>query len=94
MQTFESKDGLQMTTHDFLEELRSIECPTLIVAAGRESIGNASAYRDMQQRIDDSELVYYDTAGHNICDAYAERCADDLLAFLSRHATARSRNAC
>ena len=74
-----------MCTHDFMEDLRRIECPTLIVAAGKEPIGNASAYEEMRARIPRSELVSYDTTGHNICDGYASRCVDDLLAFLARH---------
>jgi pimeloyl-ACP methyl ester carboxylesterase len=73
-----------MCTHDFMDELTRISCPTLIVAAGKEQIGHASAYDDMHARIADSELVYYDTAAHNICDGYADKCAEDLLAFLAR----------
>ena len=69
-----------------MEELVGIQCPTLIVAAGKESIGHAGAYEQMHQRIKGSELVYLDTAGHNICDGYAERCASELLSFLSRQA--------
>jgi pimeloyl-ACP methyl ester carboxylesterase len=76
---------LHMCTHDFMEELPAIQCPALIVAAGKESIGHASAYGDMHSRIKGSELLYYDTAAHNICDGYADRCAADLQDFLSRH---------
>ena len=75
---------LHMCTHDFMDELGGIRCPTLIVAAGKEQIGHANAYAQMHQRIKGSELVYYDTAGHNICDGYAARCAADLLRFLGR----------
>ena len=74
-----------MTTHDFMDEIDRIQCPTLIVAAGKEQIGHASAYAEMHKRIAGSELRLYDTAGHNICDGYAERCVDDLLAFLQRN---------
>ena len=77
---------LHMCTHDFMEELVGIKCPTLIVAAGKESIGHADAYEQMQKRIKGAELVYVDTAGHNICDGYAERCAHELMSFLSRQA--------
>src|SRR6185369_2527166 len=63
-----------MTTHEFMEDLVKIQCPTLIVAAGKEQIGHASAYGEMQKRIRGSELKLYDTAGHNICDGYADRC--------------------
>ncbi|HYG43100.1 MAG TPA: alpha/beta hydrolase, partial [Bordetella sp.] len=74
-----------MCTHDFMDELGAIQCPTMIVAAGKEAIGHASAYEEMKKRIPDSELIYYDTAAHNICDGYAERTLQDLLAFLSRN---------
>jgi len=73
-----------MTTHDFMDQVHRIRCPTLIVAAGKEQIGHASAYADMRQRIAGSELKLYDTAGHNICDGYPDRCVDDLLEFLGR----------
>lgn len=76
---------LHMTTHDFMDEVDRIRCPTLIVAAGKERIGHASAYDEMHKRIAGSELRLYDTAGHNICDGYPERCIDDLLAFLQRN---------
>lgn len=75
-----------MTTHDFMEDLVKIKCPALIVAAGKEQIGHASAYGEMQKRIPGSELKLYDTAGHNICDGYADRCIEDLLAFLGKNA--------
>lgn len=71
-----------MCTHDFSDEVHRIRCPALIVAAGRESIGDASAYDRMHERIRGSRLVKYDVAVHNICDEYADRCADDLLQFL------------
>ena len=74
---------LHMCTHDFMHELGGIHCPTLIVAAGKESIGHAGAYEEMRTRIMGSQLLYYDTAGHNICDGYAERCTTDLLRFLA-----------
>ena len=71
-----------MCTHDFMDEVQRIVAPTLIVAAGKEAIGNASAYQRMHELIAPSQLVQYDTAAHNICDAYPDRCVDDLLQFL------------
>ena len=84
--TFIARFVLHMCTHDFMEELTGIQCPTLIVAAGKESIGHADAYEEMHKRIKDSELVYVDTAGHNICDGYAAHCSELLLSFLARNA--------
>ena len=75
---------LHMCTHDFMEELRAIKCPTLIVAAGKEPIGDASAYQQMHERIAGSKLIQYEVASHNIGDQYADRCTDDLLRFLGK----------
>jgi pimeloyl-ACP methyl ester carboxylesterase len=72
---------LHMATHDFMDDLARIQCPALIVAAGKEQIGHASAYVEMNKRIAGSVLKLYDTSGHNICDGFPERCVDDLLAF-------------
>lgn len=81
---FVARFVLHMTTHEFMDDLVKIRCPTLIVAAGKEQIGHASAYGEMQKRIKGSELKLYDTAGHNICDGYADRCIEDVLAFLKK----------
>jgi esterase/lipase len=67
-----------------VNEVSAITAPTLIVAAGKEKIGQASAYEEMNQRIAGSELLYYDTA-HNICDGYATHCIEDLMTFLRKH---------
>jgi 3-oxoadipate enol-lactonase len=84
--TFIARFVLHMCTHDFMNELPAIKAPTLIVAAGKEKIGHASAYQEMKAKIAGSELLYYDTAAHNICDGYAARCVDDLQTFLKKHA--------
>lgn len=81
---------LHMCTHDFMEELTKIQCPTLIVAAGKESIGHADAYVEMQKRIPDSKLVYIDTAAHNICDGYPKECSQYLIDFLAAQAGAKA----
>jgi len=79
---------LHMCTHDFMEELRAIRCPALIVAAGKEPIGDGSAYGKMHERIKGSKLVQLDVASHNIGDQYADRCCDELLRFLGKNPTA------
>jgi pimeloyl-ACP methyl ester carboxylesterase len=71
-----------MCTHDFMDEVHRITCPTLMVAAGREAIGDANAYEEMRRRIPNAQLVHFDTAAHNICDAYPDECVNELLAFL------------
>lgn len=71
-----------MASHDWADSLHRIKTPTLIVAAGKEQIGHASAYEDMHRSIAGSTLRLYDTAGHNICDGYPQKCVTDLLEFL------------
>lgn len=83
--TFIARFVAHMCTHDFMDDLVAVRAPTLIVAAGRERIGHASAYSQMQARIAGSELRMIDTAAHNICDGYADQCLDLLLDFLDRH---------
>ena len=75
---------LHMCTHDFMEDLDAIRVPTLIVAAGKEKIGHASAYEEMHRRIAGSELHTFDTGAHNICDGYAKQCVELLQDFLAR----------
>jgi len=72
-----------MTTLDWMEELGRITCPVLLVAAGAETVGDVGAYQEMRGRIPDAKLILYEGLPHNICDIVPERCAADVLAFLS-----------
>jgi pimeloyl-ACP methyl ester carboxylesterase len=49
-----------------MDEVQRIQCPTLIVASGKDAIGDVSAYERMHQRIPRSILVRYDVAVHNM----------------------------
>ncbi|HEX5328491.1 MAG TPA: alpha/beta hydrolase [Acetobacteraceae bacterium] len=71
-----------MTTLDWSAELHRIQCPTLLVAGGAETVGHAGAYAAMRDRIGDAKLILYDRLPHNICDIDPARCAADVLAFL------------
>lgn len=77
-----------MASRFWEDELHKIGCPTLIVAPGAEPIGSHDGYVRMAERIKGSTLVTYDGMPHNICDAVPDRCVDDALAFLARHARA------
>jgi len=72
-----------MTTLDWMEELARITCPVLLVAPGAETVGDVGAYEAMRRRIPDAKLIFYEGLPHNICDIVPERCAADILAFLS-----------
>ncbi|MBC7779286.1 MAG: alpha/beta fold hydrolase [Proteobacteria bacterium] len=75
---------LYMTTQYWMPDLARIRCPTLIVAPAGDSIGNASAYDEMQRLIIGSERLDYESANHNICDYLPDRCARDAMSFLQR----------
>lgn len=74
-----------MTTQYWMDDVARITCPTLLIAPGHDTIGNASAYADMHRRIAGSELIVYDVKSHNISDFLPDRCARDAADFLQRH---------
>ena len=75
---------LHMSDRYWMDDIARIRCPTLIVAPGAESIGNALAYEEMHRLIPSSELLVYEGGRHNICDYLADRCAADAMDFLRR----------
>ena len=74
---------LLMASYDWSEEVERIRCPTLVVVPGAEPIGSTANYEPFR-RLRDVEMRVYEGAPHNICDAFPERCAADVLDFLSR----------
>jgi 3-oxoadipate enol-lactonase len=75
---------LLMASYDWSEELHRIRCPTLVVVPGAEPIGSTANYEPFRRHVRDVEMRVYDGAPHNICDAFPDRCADDVLDFLGR----------
>ena len=73
-----------MTTLDWADRLHEIECPTLVVYPGAETVGSTRNYDAMRERIPDVEMLSYDGLPHNICDSVPDRCVEDVLAFLGR----------
>lgn len=71
-----------MGTVDLSDRLREIRCPTLAVVPGRDPIGSRAQYEVLRERIPDVEFVIYEGAPHNIADALADRCAEELRRFL------------
>ena len=82
----EARPGLVglMTTLWWMDDLPRIQCPTLLVAPGAETVGHGDNYEKMRQRIPDAELLTYPGLPHNICDAVPDRCAADVRDFLHR----------
>jgi pimeloyl-ACP methyl ester carboxylesterase len=75
---------LLMARYDWSDQLGRITCPTLVVVPGAEPIGSTANYEPFRRLIRDVELRVYEGAPHNICDAFPDRCAGDVLDFLSR----------
>jgi 3-oxoadipate enol-lactonase len=75
---------LLMASYDWSDELHRIRCPTLVVVPGAERIGGIANYEPFRRRVADVEMRVYDGAPHNICDAFPDRCAGDVLDFLGR----------
>ena len=73
-----------MTTLWWADELPRIQCPTLLVMPGAETVGSTQNYEIMRAKIPDCELIAYEGLPHNICDIVPDRCAADILAFLRR----------
>ena len=79
-----AKFVLLMTRYDWSDQLSRILCPTLVVVPGAEPIGSAANYEPFRRHVRDVEMRVYDGAPHNICDAFPDRCASDVLDFLGR----------
>jgi 3-oxoadipate enol-lactonase len=75
---------LLMASYDWSGELARIGCPTLVVVPGAEPIGSTANYEPFRRLVPDVEMRVYEGAPHNICDAFPDRCAGDVLDFLTR----------
>jgi 3-oxoadipate enol-lactonase len=75
---------LLMASYDWSDQLGRIRCPTMVVVPGAEPIGSTANYEPFRRLVPDVEMRVYDGAPHNICDAFPDRCAADVLDFLGR----------
>ena len=71
-----------MASYDWSDQLGCVQCPTLVVVPGAEPIGSTANYEPFRRLVPDVEMRVYDGAPHNICDAFPDRCAADVLDFL------------
>jgi 3-oxoadipate enol-lactonase len=74
---------LLMASYDWSTEVGRIECPTLVVVPGAETVGSTANYEPFR-RLRDVEFRTYEGLPHNICDAVPDRCAADVRDFLRR----------
>jgi 3-oxoadipate enol-lactonase len=71
-----------MASLDWSDKLAEIRCPTLLVCPGDVAIGSSGQYQTMRERIPDAQMITYEGMPHHIADSAAQRCVDDVLAFL------------
>jgi 3-oxoadipate enol-lactonase len=74
---------LLMASYDWSGEVARIECPTLVVIPGGETVGSLANYESFR-RLRDVEFRVYEGLPHNICDAVPDRCAREVRDFLRR----------
>ena len=74
---------LLMASYDWSGEVERIECPTLVVIPGAETVGSLANYQPFRG-LKDVEFKTYEGLPHNICDAVPDRCAEDVREFLAR----------
>ena len=75
---------LLMARYDWSDQLGRITCPTSVIVPGAEPIGSTANYEPFRRRVRDVEMRVYEGAPHNICNAFPDRCAGDVLDFLGR----------
>jgi 3-oxoadipate enol-lactonase len=75
---------LLMARYDWSDELGRIICPNMVVVPGAEPIGSTANYEPFRRLVRDVEMRVYEGAPHNVCDAFPDRCAGDVLGFLGR----------
>ncbi len=79
-----------MTTLDWTDQLSRIKCPTLLVIPGKDTDSKARNYDASLRLIPDIRSIRYEGKRHNVCDAIPDRCARDVLTFLTSLAGPRS----
>jgi pimeloyl-ACP methyl ester carboxylesterase len=73
-----------MTALDQRDLLPGIQCPTLVLSAGNSAMSPLSTQQYMLDHLPDAEHVVIEGMAHNIFVAAADRCAQEMLAFLKR----------
>jgi pimeloyl-ACP methyl ester carboxylesterase len=74
----------QQITYDYVEEIKQVQCPTLIMWGDTDMLVNVEAAPKFHKDIPNSELLIYENMGHIPMEEIPERSAADFMAFLKR----------
>ncbi|OGL58979.1 MAG: hypothetical protein A3J27_07985 [Candidatus Tectomicrobia bacterium RIFCSPLOWO2_12_FULL_69_37] len=72
-------------THDALDQLHQVGCPTLVMAGGQDVLCSTEASREIARRIPGCELKVYGEASHFFLIQCYEESLRDILEFLRKH---------
>ena len=73
-------------THDSLDRLHQVKCPTLVMTGGRDVLCAADASRAIAERIPNCRLRVYEPASHFFLIQCYEESMADLKNFIDEHA--------
>ena len=73
-------------THDSLDRLHQVKCPTLVMTGGRDVLCAADASRAIAERIPNCRLRVYEEASHFFLIQCYEEAMADLKNFIDEHA--------
>ena len=73
-------------THDSLDRLHQVKCPTLVMTGGRDVLCAADASRAIAERIPNCKLRIYEPASHFFLIQCYEESMADLKNFIDEHA--------
>ena len=73
-------------THDSLDRLHQVKCPTLVMAGGQDVLCAADASRAIAERVPNCKLRVYEQASHFFLIQCYEEAMADLKNFIDKHA--------
>ena len=74
----------QQITYDYVEEIKQVQCPTLIMWGDDDRLVNVSAAPRFNEDIPNSELLIYENMGHVPMEEIPEKSVADFIAFLRK----------
>lgn len=74
----------QQITYDFTDEIKQVQCPTLIMWGDSDGLVNVEAAPRFHEDIPNSELLIYENMGHVPMEEIPERSVQDFMDFLKR----------
>lgn len=69
-------------TYDYTEEIKQVQCPTLIMWGDDDQLVNVDAAPRFHEDIPNSELLIYENMGHVPMEEVPEKSVADFIAFL------------